>query len=344
MADITSRGRRGSVVVPNFRWEDPDLDPFELRIAGWLASHADSYLEKVTRNLIAKAAGISQGKVTLALDTLSRLGIIAVENVATEQSKGGHRLRITFDWEAWETPPVRSPRDRALVTTRPGPGHVVTSTKGSQEEDQEDSRSAELTASADAGFDEFWARYPRKVGKPAALRSWKTATKGPRENRERVLGGLVSWTLAWEAAGTETQFIPHATTWLNQRRWEDEPGVGSQPKPPEADPMADTVRKHLALSGIDVESRMDERERADFDTRLTKAITAVGRMGYDDGEILLRAALVAKNDWTQLTDPIAYVRRNEVDRFRGMPRPQIEGEDILDAMRRTRNLGRWVAR
>jgi len=38
MSGIRSRGRRGSVVVPNWRTEDPGIDPYAFRIACWLAS------------------------------------------------------------------------------------------------------------------------------------------------------------------------------------------------------------------------------------------------------------------------------------------------------------------
>lgn len=139
MSAITSKGRRGNTVVPNFRWEDPDLDPYQLRIAGWLASHADQYLAKhVTRNEIARCTGISAGKVSSSLDKLQQLGIVEISTVEIPQSQGGHRLHIVFDFDAWETE-ARSCGDRDpghVVTT---PGHVVTSTIGHQLEEQDSS-------------------------------------------------------------------------------------------------------------------------------------------------------------------------------------------------------------
>ncbi len=344
MSGISSRGRRGSVIVPNFRWEDPELDSYDLHVAGWLASHTDGYLaDHVTRNAVAKATGISGERVSKSLERLAKASIIEIRDVAVDQAKGGHRWVITFDWEAWETPVAARPPwsldDHPPVATRPGPGRHATSTKGAQEEEQEEPRRTAPPAESPSGFDAFWSEYPRKIDKAAARRAWKTATKQSTEGD--ILGGLVRWKLAWVAAGTAPEYIPHPTTWLNRHRWESTPDIGTAAKTG-ADPLADAIRQHLAASGIDVESRMDDRERADFDARLTKAVTAVSRMGYDDGEILLRAALVAKHDWTDLVDPIMYARRNEVARFRGMPKPQVEGETVLDAMRRTRNIGRWV--
>ena len=138
MSEIRGRGRRGGTIVPNWRLEDPDLDPFELRIAAWLSSHADGWVgDHVTRNLIAARLNISQGKVTSAMDRLVALGIVELSTIAVPQSEGGKRWDVIFDFDVWEREPW-SPHDQAPVTTRPGPGHVVTtSSEVVQEEEQE---------------------------------------------------------------------------------------------------------------------------------------------------------------------------------------------------------------
>lgn len=68
-------------------------------------------------------------------------------------------------------------------------------------------------------FTSFWNAYPRKIGKGAA---WKIFQKsGATKNLECVLKSIEAFkkTRQWQ----DTQFIPHPATWLNQRRWEDEP-------------------------------------------------------------------------------------------------------------------------
>lgn len=141
---IRFRGRRGATAVPNWRWEDPELDPYELRIAGWLASHESHYLaDHVTRNEIAKRTGMSGGKVTKAMARLVELGIVEL-GYAPSSRRGRERWVITFDLDVWERPPVmatvsekRSPDDRLAVTTRPLSGHVVTTTKDVQGEEHQ---------------------------------------------------------------------------------------------------------------------------------------------------------------------------------------------------------------
>jgi len=74
-------------------------------------------------------------------------------------------------------------------------------------------------------FDQFWKEYPRKVGKPKAKQAFYKAVK-KEETFDAVMDGLRRYknTERWTRAVTagELDFIPHPTTWLNQRRWEDE--------------------------------------------------------------------------------------------------------------------------
>jgi hypothetical protein len=68
-------------------------------------------------------------------------------------------------------------------------------------------------------FNLFWAQYPRKVGKLTAQRSWQ---KMPDDHKQKALEAIVEHRKYWVAKGTDWEFIPHASTWLNQERFEDE--------------------------------------------------------------------------------------------------------------------------
>jgi hypothetical protein len=70
------------------------------------------------------------------------------------------------------------------------------------------------------GFDSFWSTYPRKVAKPLAIKAWKAAKLtvdqvGVLMDDIRVKQNSDEWT---KNGG---QFIPHPSTYINQRRWED---------------------------------------------------------------------------------------------------------------------------
>src|SRR5207344_840101 len=69
-----------------------------------------------------------------------------------------------------------------------------------------------------ARFAEFWELYPRKIGKPVAERAWKKAAIS-ETRADEILGGLRLQLPGLQAK--ELQFRPHASTWLNQQRWND---------------------------------------------------------------------------------------------------------------------------
>lgn len=73
-------------------------------------------------------------------------------------------------------------------------------------------------------FELFWKAYPKKIDKGKALTSWKKlCNKSPKEKPLwRVLRRAIQQQKQTERWG-DPKFIPHASTWLNQSRWLDDP-------------------------------------------------------------------------------------------------------------------------
>lgn len=81
------------------------------------------------------------------------------------------------------------------------------------------------------GFDEFWAKYPRKVARQAALKAWsRIAASVPTAD---IMAGLDRARRSEQWLKDGGQFVPHAATWLNGGRWTDDLPVaaGSMPMP-----------------------------------------------------------------------------------------------------------------
>lgn len=69
-------------------------------------------------------------------------------------------------------------------------------------------------------FDEFWLNYPRKDNKAQARKAWPKACK--KLEAKRLVKAAEFWAGLWKAAGKDREHIPHASTWLNNARWNDE--------------------------------------------------------------------------------------------------------------------------
>lgn len=66
-------------------------------------------------------------------------------------------------------------------------------------------------------FNVFWTAYPRKVAKPAAMKTWLRIKPD-----DALTKSIIDAIKRQRLCDKEIQFVPHPATWLNQRRWEDE--------------------------------------------------------------------------------------------------------------------------
>ena len=121
--------------------------------------------------------------------------------------------------------------------------------KAQAEEEEEEDITPPTPPGGDARFEDFWKVYPRKVAKAQALKAWKKIKPSAELAAEIIAAvGAYARTAAWTKDGG--QYIPHASTFLNQRRWEDElPDASGSPTPdlppPERDAAGKTRRDYL---------------------------------------------------------------------------------------------------
>jgi hypothetical protein len=82
-------------------------------------------------------------------------------------------------------------------------------------------------------FATFWELYPRKVSRKAAEKAWNRLSRSDQEEALKALPNHIKY---WQLKDTDKEFICHATTWLNQARFEDEidlaPTVAKKPQIP----------------------------------------------------------------------------------------------------------------
>jgi hypothetical protein len=74
-------------------------------------------------------------------------------------------------------------------------------------------------------FEDFWYKYPKKVGKEAARKAWNKANP----DIIKVIDAI-NWqreTKQWQAE--DGKYIPNPATYLNQGRWQDEAPVQESP-------------------------------------------------------------------------------------------------------------------
>ena len=83
-------------------------------------------------------------------------------------------------------------------------------------------RISECSASYSDDFLEFWSVYPKKMGKGAAYKVFNKL-KLSKQDKADILTALQWQKKSEQWLKDNGQFIPYPATYLNQRRWEDEP-------------------------------------------------------------------------------------------------------------------------
>lgn len=73
----------------------------------------------------------------------------------------------------------------------------------------------------DEGFDQFYQAYPKRVAKPAALKAWR-AQKVKQEEIQTILRDIERKSASADWQKDDGKFVPMPSTYLNQRRWEDQ--------------------------------------------------------------------------------------------------------------------------
>jgi len=68
-------------------------------------------------------------------------------------------------------------------------------------------------------FEKFWDKVPRKIAKKKCQKIYNNLVKSKEVTEDELITAMERY--AESVKHTETAFIAHATTWLNQGRWED---------------------------------------------------------------------------------------------------------------------------
>lgn len=70
----------------------------------------------------------------------------------------------------------------------------------------------------------FWKEYPKKVGKGEAYKQWKKA-KLTCDEKTEIINALKWQKKSYNWCNSNGRFIPNPSTYISQRRWEDEPDL-----------------------------------------------------------------------------------------------------------------------
>lgn len=171
---------------------------------------------------IAGQLGLQKSTLRAALDRLEKAGWITKEPRDRDDGSTASNTYALSDKTKAATnfaPPCLNPAPPHAGNRHPPMPESGTRDKDTSYKDNPDKEYI-------AHFEDFWSRYPRKVGKRKAESAYRSALKRGRKPGELSVA-LGAHCLSWKASETDTEFIPHASTWLNADRADDVPSNGA---------------------------------------------------------------------------------------------------------------------
>ena len=237
---------RKRMIKPEF-WTDEkilELDPIArlLFIGIWNFADDEGIIQDSAKGLKVKIFPADDIKVELIEDYLS--SIVELKLILKGSDEKGHNLLKVANWHNHQkinhpTPtqymfveeekdssvsPKLEVKEESLINSivkdslisidknsiRPNPEKKATPKKDTSE------------------FDHFYSLYPRKIKKKNAETAFNRLSS---PDKEKALVGLASYITFWDSSKIEKEFIPHPSSWLNSRQWEDDiPSISKDPK------------------------------------------------------------------------------------------------------------------
>jgi hypothetical protein len=220
--------RRSTRVVAVQPWMVRDLGPgpgvwFAQLL--WRMEVADEETIVAADHSWETETGLGRDQVLRARRKVEAAGWITCQ---VRKVAGTPTTRITLAVEALDA------HLRAIHCANPhSPGSCGSAQSSSPQTDVPTGQGEKDTDCALVGFDDFWTSYPRRARRTDAQRAWRRAIAvAPAA---AVVAGARRY--AAETAGSPLHFLAHPASWLDARRWEDEPGANqhteraSSPRP-----------------------------------------------------------------------------------------------------------------
>jgi DNA-binding transcriptional regulator YhcF (GntR family) len=211
--------------ITDWEWhDDPHTVTLLIHLLAMSAKKATEYHGRklkigqlvTSRSELSKMCGISERCVRTCLSRLEKSKI-----VTSETTSQGTVVTVEKSWLYVIT---KEKATSETTSERPTSDQQTTSEVDTMKTERPIKKSSRPSEDYTPEFENFWAQYPRHTAKKSAFKAWRAVNpKGinPTQDEQEAILHDIAVRLGrgeWQ----EEQYIPHASTYLNGRRWEDE--------------------------------------------------------------------------------------------------------------------------
>lgn len=199
------------------------MSDFQFRLWIYLITYVDDYgrgsadAEILKGFLFPRRKRVTETDIAKGLNDLAGMGCILLYEIDGESyfcfPNWGNHQRIRNCREKFPAPPDNLPQVAASCGELPPRARVYEKPNPNPE-----SQSESESKTCGTRFDEFWASYPKKVGKEAARKAFGKV----HVPVDVLISAVEAQKMSAQWQKDHGQYIPNPATWLNQGRWEDE--------------------------------------------------------------------------------------------------------------------------
>lgn len=198
---------RSRNIKPGF-FQNEDLQELDFAtrlffIGLWTEADKEGRLEDRPKKLKNALFPADDVEVEQMLEGLAAYGFIS------RYERAGKKIIQIVKWAKHQ-----NPHRREAPSTLPAETDEVV-------EEEQQAESGPQKADTEASFETFWKLYPRKTAKDNARKAFAKINPDA-ELLAQILESLAKHCTCQSWLKDDGQFIPHAATWLNGKRWNDE--------------------------------------------------------------------------------------------------------------------------
>lgn len=198
---------RSRNIKPGF-FQNEDLQELDFAtrlffIGLWTEADKEGRLEDRPKRLKNALFPADDVEVEQMLEGLAAYGFIS------RYERAGKKIIQIVKWAKHQ-----NPHRREAPSTLPAETDEVV-------EEEQQAESGPQKADTEASFETFWKLYPRKTAKDNARKAFAKINPDA-ELLAEIMDSLAKHATCHDWLKDNGQFIPHASTWLNQKRWNDE--------------------------------------------------------------------------------------------------------------------------
>ena len=217
--------------MPVEAFMDDRLSKTDLRVLGAIISFTDKKgMCWPRREQISERCGLNVQKISYSTTRLITFGWLKKEgNGGCSRSANYYVLKpdlfIVPESGTFIVPDSIVPESDTFIVPESDTFIVPDSGRGIKqtiEQTNEQTKRERGIRTHEISFEKFWLAYPKKKSKGDALKSWLKIKPDEQLQQTIIAAVLLAKTQDFDWQKDNGQFIPHASTYLNGKRWEDE--------------------------------------------------------------------------------------------------------------------------